>query len=235
MGDRMWGILDDHMSDYESALKRFEAAGKIYHQLDRHLEGMVLRQQGNLHLLQGRYEETIADDERALAALDPRRDPLVVHVELPINLAAAFTGLRRTDEADEALSRCQFDRDSYPSLAGTEALGRACLALDRNPRRILNFAAAARERFEKVGESLNAALATTYEVEAHACLRDRARALDSCQTALTFFTAAKCPQETLISLEQLRTLLQAEELDADAIRTSVQRLTKKHGGWLPEP
>ncbi len=160
---------------------------------------------------------------------------MLVHGELPINIAASLTNLGRLGEATEALSHCRFDRTKHPSLAGTENLGRACIGLDRNPRNSLRFFAEATEQFEKVGESLNAALATSYEVEAHACLRDRASALDSCREALSFFMAAKCPQETLIALEQLRTLLQAEELDADAIRTSVRRLTKKHGGWLPEP
>jgi hypothetical protein len=132
------------------------------------------------------------------------------------------------------LSRCEFNREHYPSLAGLEAFTWACLKLERKPRVALKFFKEAMGYCEEAGEPLNAALACTYAIEAYVLIGDRANGVESIAAALAFYKAAGSSKDTLVAMGQLRELLSVEEFDKKALVGRVRSIARKNGGWLHE-
>lgn len=234
--NRMVGILES-VNDPSEALRLLRSAKKAYDALDSHIAGLLLVQQANVHHHLGEYELSIEVDQASLELLDNRRDPLLANALRPIHLAGSLARLQRWDEAEEALSLCLFDREVHRGPAASEIFARACLALGRGRlRESLQQFGAAKERFQKLHRPLDVAVATIYSVEVHARLGDRTAAARDTATALFFFQAAQCcSQEFLIAVRQLEELLEVESfLDMNIVVSSVRRLAKEHGGWLPE-
>jgi len=232
--DRMVGILEQYTRDYPAALERFRTATKVYETLDPHIAGLLCRQEANVHFFLESYDKSIRVNERALTLLDDRRNSLLVHVETPINLAAAYTCLGQSEKAERMLLRCEFNREHYPSLAGLEAFTWACLKLERKPRVALKFFKEAMGYCEEAGEPLNAALACTYAIEAYVLIGDRTNGVESTAAALAFYKAAGSSKDTLVAIGQLRELLSVEEFDKKALVGRVRSIARKNGGWLHE-
>jgi tetratricopeptide (TPR) repeat protein len=228
---RMIGLLAAETNDYPGALAHFEEATRQYETLDAHTVGVLLVLRGNVYFLSGRYEQSIAMNQAALSHLDSRLDPLPETAGIPIHLAISYGALGRWNRAEKALDQCCFDRGLHPGLAATERVIRACLMLRRGHyRESLRLFAGAKALFKKLNRPLDVALIAACCVEAHTHLKDYGQAIENADTALRFFQAAGCLQETLEAVSRLRRLLQRQVIDTARVVTTVRRLAKSHAG-----
>lgn len=234
--NRMTGLLAFRRSKFPTALQLLESSTELYRDLDPHVSGLLVLQQANVYFEVADYERFVALNEQALAVLDRRRDPLPADGMVPIHLARAFGLLGDREKAERALSRCRFERSEHRGLAATEVMTRACLALLGGPMSdAVGLFADARERFQELNIPSSAALAASYSVEAYARLGQVSRAIETAVAALSFFQAAGCTEEAFEALGRLRSLLEAEVIDAAAVTAKVRSLARRYGGWLPEP
>lgn len=232
----MESLLEDSASNYREALRLARSAAELYEPLDLHFFGLMRVQQANALFFLERFEEAIEHDLSALDYLDERRDPIPTTAVVPIHQAVSLGCLGRWDRAELALSRCRFDRETYPGLAASEVFDHACLKLGSGRgREALRDFSESKARFEKLHRPRPAALAVSYSVEANAHLGDRVGAIENAAAALRFFEAAGCTRDTLEALGKLRALLESAEVDVKAVTALVRRLCRANGGWLPEP
>lgn len=234
--ERMAGILENDLNNSREALDLLRSAATRYESLDPHVCGLLLMQQASVYFFQSDFEETIALAREALHWLDCRRDPLPANAAVPIHLASSYALLGKWAKAESALEQCRLAEDAGGSIAAAKTFTHACLELLRGRAQVsLRLFAEAKECFEKLNRPLDYALAASYSVEAHARLGDWAGAVENASAALGFFQTAGCSQDAIDALRKLQYLMRAKVIDVTSVTANVRCVTRRLGGWLPEP
>jgi hypothetical protein len=174
--------------------------------------------------------------EAAEKLLDGRRDPLMVHAFLPMNLAATYNGLGLWDEAASALIRCDYDRDAHPFVLTGERMNQSCCSLGQGePREALSIFAEVQAACREQNRWLDFAVVALYSVESHVLLEQRLQAIESCNQAIRVFQKLGCDSKTEEAMDRLSKLLEPLIVDAYAVRACVREIARRHGGCLPLP
>ncbi len=133
-----------------------------------------------------------------------------------------------------ALNQCEFDPEKDLAIAAAAFYTRGCICLGlRRPREAVRSFATAKDIFEQIHRPLDVALTASYSIEGFVVLKDYAAARTNANTALEFFDAAGCPQDSLEAIVRVQALLETERVDASMVAARVRQLAKRHGGWLP--
>jgi len=232
--DRFLGIVEQYTKNTQEAMGLLGHAAGLYQRLDPHIAGLLLNQQGVVECFNRRdFPAAIRSYRQAVPFFDVRRDSRPLRADLPINLAVALARLGDLEQAIAELSHCHYDRSAYPAIAAAEVFTRGCIhLLARRAHKALECFAAARHRFEALGQLVDVALTSTYSVEAHCLLGDHAAAVEAAAVACRLLNAAGCPVDTLEAAAQIRALV-AEEVVPTEVVAGVRKLAAKCGGWLP--